>query len=269
MGCVSKYGLFIINSCVIFLGVTVVGVSAAILQQDSIFGVLLTQVFYSVPLSALIGGLFVTFLGVLGCWGAAKEDTCALKTYASIVGVLMVMVVTAGVLLMVFTTGSTAYIISSMKVIFNEYGGADEDLTYDLDFLQHNTHCCGIQGYEDWADFIYGNSTNVADGCCKNQTEGCGVGLLQDPQVKELVYTAGCLSFLTDALSGFCIALGVVTLVLASIQMLSISWACIIIRDSSRSSLLTTASPLLDDHSMTTPNVGLEQVATVATAVKN
>lgn len=231
MGCVSKYGLFLVNSAIIFMGVTVAGVAAAILQQDTLFGVLLSNVFYSVPLSALIAGLFLTFLGVLGCWGALKEDTCILKLYAVIVAMLLLVVVTVGVMLLVFTAGTAAFLISNMKIIFNEYGGHDEQITNDLDFIQHNTHCCGIYGYKDWVDFNYGNGTSVADGCCKNETVGCGVDLLENPNVEDLVYTSGCLAFLTRAFNSVCIGLGVITLILAGIQILSISWVCIIIRD--------------------------------------
>lgn len=80
-------------------------------------------------------------------------------------------------------------------------------------------NCCGINSYKDWASFTYGNGTNVADGCCRNQTAGCGEGLLLDPDVKDLVYTRGCLSFVTKAFDVICLTLGILTFALVCVQV--------------------------------------------------
>lgn len=235
MGCVSKYGLITINFFVVCLGLCVVGVSAAILRQNTIFGVLVSNLFYTVPLTTLLAGIFLTCLGVLGCLGAIKEHPLLLKMYAAIVLVLMFLVLASGIMMFAFTANTSDFLIRGMTTVFNEYGNEDKEyLTNDLDYLQHSTHCCGINSYEDWAKFTYGNGTNVADGCCRNQTEGCGEGLLQDPNVKDLVYTTGCLSFVTKAFDAICLALGILTFALSGVQALSITWACIIAKDSRR-----------------------------------
>ncbi|XP_071550269.1 23 kDa integral membrane protein-like [Panulirus ornatus] len=234
MACVSRCGLFVINFFIICLGLSIVGVAAAILRQNTIFGVLLSHFFYSIPLAALLGGLFLAFLGLLGCWGAIGQNSCMLKSYAVIVSVLLVGVVALGVVMLVYTYGWSAFIVAGMSSIFNNYGGDDPRLTNDLDLIQHITHCCGIYDYQDWAHFRYGNGTNVADGCCRNRTQGCGMGLLQDPHVDKKVYTVGCLAFVTSALNGVCTALIILTLAIASIQFVSITWACLIAMDAKR-----------------------------------
>ncbi|XP_042210922.1 CD63 antigen-like [Homarus americanus] len=233
MGCFSKCGLILVNFFVICLGLSVVGAAAAVLNQDTIFGALLTKEFYTLPITTLMIGIFITLLGVLGCWGAIKENSCLLMTYAVIVSVLLIGMVAIGIALMVFMSGSSAYIVSNMKNIYNQYGEDDKkQLTADLDALQHTLHCCGINGYEDWAHFKYGNGVNVADGCCKNDTEGCGLGALLDPHVREEVYQVGCLSFITEAFGAISMMLAVLTIILASVQLLSVIWACVLARRS-------------------------------------
>ncbi|KAK8380661.1 hypothetical protein O3P69_007938 [Scylla paramamosain] len=235
MGCVSKYGLLTINFFVVAFGLCVVGVSAAILRQNTIYGVVLSNLFYSVPLTTLLAGIFLTCLGVLGCLGAIKEHPVLLKIYAAVVMVLLIVAMTAGITMLVFTANTSSFLVRGMTNVFNEYGNEDKEyLTHDLDIFQHTMHCCGIVSYTDWANFTYGNNTNVADGCCRNQTLGCGEGLLQNPQVEDLVYMKGCLSFVVNAFDAICLTLGILTFALVCFQALSIAWACIIAKDSRR-----------------------------------
>ncbi|KAG0711068.1 Tetraspanin-6 [Chionoecetes opilio] len=204
MGCVSKYGLLTINFFVVGLGLCVVGVSAAILRQNTIFGAVVSNMFYTVPLTTLLAGIFLTSLGVMGCLGAIKEHALVLKLYAAVVIVLLVVVMTAGLTMIAFTAHASHFLVSGMTNVFNLYGDEQKEyLTQDLDMLQHTIHCCGINAYTDWANFAYGNGTSVADGCCRNMTAGCGEKLLLDPDVEDLVYTKGCLSFVTKAFDSF------------------------------------------------------------------
>lgn len=93
-----------------------------------------------------------------------------------------------------------------------------------IPFLSSHSHpkqmqCCGINGYKDWAEYPYGNGTNVADGCCRNQTLGCGVDMLINPNVTDLVYSRGCLTFVTSAFGTICLALGILTFALVCFQV--------------------------------------------------
>ncbi|XP_050734552.1 23 kDa integral membrane protein-like [Eriocheir sinensis] len=235
MGCFSKYGLITINFFLVCIGLSVVGTSAAILHKNTIFGAVLTNVFFSVPLTTLLAGIFLTCLGFLGCLGAIKEHSCMLKLYAVVVGVLLVAVLATGIALVVFSANTSDFIVRSMTKVFDEYGEEDQEtLTDNLDYLQNTMECCGINGYEDWAQYPYGNGTNVADGCCIDETVGCGVNMLINPNATELVFTRGCLSFVTGAFSAICLALSILTFALVLVQALSITWACIIAKDSRR-----------------------------------
>lgn len=235
MGCVSKYGLLTINFFVVTFGLCVVGVSAAILHQNTIYGLLISNLFYSVPLITLLAGIFLTCLGILGCLGAIKEHPVVLKIYAAVILVLLILTMASGISMFVFTANTSSFLVRGMTNVFNEYGDEDKEyITHDLDVFQHSMHCCGIISYTDWDNFTYGNRTNVADGCCRNQTVGCGEGLLEDPDVEDLVYTTGCLSFIVNAFDAICLALGILTFALACFQGLSIAWACIIAKNSRR-----------------------------------
>lgn len=160
-----------------------------------------------------------------------------LQTYAGVVLLLLIAEVVLGILILVYRTEAEKYITDGMKDTFNNYGGSDEALTKSLDALQHNLECCGVASYKDWKDFSFGNVTgNVAEGCCKEMTEGCGDGMANVPEetAKDTIFTQGCYERIKEDLTGVTLALGVTTVILGLVQLLSISCACGLAKNSKR-----------------------------------
>lgn len=235
MGCISKLALFILNFIVFVVGGAVVALASVIINKDSTYGTLLTQGIFTVPVLVLIAGLFIVLLGFLGCCGAMKENSCMLKTYAFIVALLLIAEIVLGIILLVYADQAESTIKKEMLKVFNNYGGKDEALTRTIDNTQHDLHCCGVSNYTDWME-ISGDG-NVSKGCCLPEMvePDCFNGKADLPleEASKYIYTQGCYYAIKDDLQGATIGLGVVCLILAIVQVMSISCACGIAKKSS------------------------------------
>merc|ERR1719233_2308811 len=159
-----------------------------------------------------------------------------LQTYAGIVLVLFIAEVVLGVLILVYTDKAETIITDAMTVSFNKYGGEDASLTKSLDAAQHELECCGVFNYTDWNNFTSGIGTgNVAEGCCKEISEGCGAGVanMAMEDAEKIINVQGCYPAIKDDLGGLTIGLGVISVILGLVQLISISCACGLARKSS------------------------------------
>jgi len=236
MGCCSRFALFVLNFFVFAIGLAAVVMASLVISKDSVYGDLLASGVFSLPIGVLIAGLCILLLGFLGCCGALKENSCMLQTYAGIVLLLFIAEVVLGVLILVYTDKAESIITDAMKDSFNKYGGEDESLTKSLDAAQHELKCCGVESYADWSEFHFGNTTgDVATGCCLKMVDGCGAGVanLSPEEAAEKVYTRGCYPAIKDDLGGLTIGLGVISVILGLVQLISISCACGLARKNS------------------------------------
>jgi len=222
-------GLFVLNFGIFAAGVAVVALASIIIHKDSTYGSLLTEGgVFTLPIIILIAGLVIVIIGFLGCCGALKESACMLRTYAFIVGLMLLAEITLGILLLVYPSEAEDAIKKGMTKEFKKYETNDEALTKTIDALQHDLKCCGVNNYTDWLDIDWGKGNNVADSCCKNETAGCGIDMATATleQANQYIHTQGCFYALKEDLKSETIALGVVLFLMAIVQVLSVSCAC-------------------------------------------
>jgi len=236
MGCCSRFALFVLNFLVFAIGLAAVVMASLVISKDTVYGDLLASGVFSLPIGVLIAGILILLLGFLGCCGALKENSCMLQTYAGIVLLLFIAEVVLGVLILVYTDKAEGIITDAMKDSFNKYGGEDAALTKSLDATQHELKCCGVESYKDWSEFTFGNGTgNVATGCCLEMKDDCGAGVanLDIEEAQDKVYVRGCYPAIKDDLGGLTIGLGVISVILGLVQLISISCACGLARKNS------------------------------------
>lgn len=210
------------------VGVAVVVLASLVISKNSTYGVMLQDGTFSLPIIVLIAGLIILLIGFLGCCGALKENSCLLKMYAAIVLVLLIGELVLGILILVFTNTAEEKVMDGMDKILRKYGGDDASLTKSLDAAQHELKCCGVNNYTDWENYPYGeaHADSVADGCCIERVENCGISVLEKPDFEDLIYTDGCFQAIKDDVKNAAIGLGVAVIILAVVQLLSISCAC-------------------------------------------
>ncbi|XP_051929969.1 tetraspanin-33 [Hippocampus zosterae] len=162
-----KYFLFI--SCYVFWVLSAVliavGVYAKVAKEKDVVDTLALD---PALLLMAVGSLtfFVTFLG---CLGALRNAGCLLKTFASILALLLLLQLSAAIAAALFTDAvmeRTEHLMMKAVVGYRE----DRDLENAIDFVQKKFRCCGVEGYKDWSGNVYFQCSDA-----NPSLEACGV----------------------------------------------------------------------------------------------
>uniref|UniRef100_A0A8C5D6Z9 Zgc:113223 n=1 Tax=Gouania willdenowi TaxID=441366 RepID=A0A8C5D6Z9_GOUWI len=124
----------------------------------------------------IVVGSAMFLITFLGCFGALRNATCVLKTFLSILVLVLLLQVAAGVVGYLFTHER---LMMKAVVRYRE----DQDLENAIDFIQKKFQCCGVQNYRDWSQNLYFQCSDS-----NPSLEACGVPfsccVLQQNQVK-------------------------------------------------------------------------------------
>merc|ERR1712168_1531534 len=107
--------------------------------------------------------------GFCGCCASLKENQCMLVSYASIVSVILILQIAAGIVVLVYKDQITKKLKLSMyKSLKYKYGFKNDALTKAFDFLQRYLNCCGVESPTDWAESNWFKKTKqiVPLSCC-------------------------------------------------------------------------------------------------------
>ncbi|VDN11097.1 unnamed protein product [Dibothriocephalus latus] len=159
-------------------------------------------------------GLLVFLLGFLGCIGACTENVCMLKTFAEIITVLIILEITAGILLFVYrekieelTAKNIQYRIKQILTAGSvNMAGAQSA----LDHLQSLLKCCGGEGPQDWKN-------QEPDSCCAYVITSC-----------QQMYAQGCGEALYNVLKDKTLAMAIIIVLLAFLEIGAIVAACVL-----------------------------------------
>ena len=218
----NRITLFVLNFLVFLVGAAVVVVASLTIHKGNEFGELLNDGVLTLPIIVLLGGLAILLVGFLGCFGAMKENSCMLKTYALIAMVLVIAQIVLGVLIFLHRDEAEVILTESMKSAMGKYGTGDSAFDESVDAAQHELECCGVLNYTDWQNLNY---TGVTDGCCKVMHKGCGEDWFNKPSKPE-IWEIGCYTRAKEDIEPYGIWLGVLAIGLALIQLCCVIWAC-------------------------------------------
>ncbi|CAL4125275.1 unnamed protein product, partial [Meganyctiphanes norvegica] len=206
---------------VLSLGAAVIVSASVIIHNDHEYRVIDDGIL-PLPIFCLVVGIAILLLVFLGCDGNMRRNPCMLKTYAWIALALVIAETILGVLIFQKKGEVDEVDKDSMKSIMNRYGLGDNALDASLDAAQQDLECCGVMSYTDWSNFNY---TGVADGCCKEMTQGCGVDYFNNTSPPDL-WETGCYTSLMNEIEPFYIALGIFSIALAVFLFISMICAC-------------------------------------------
>lgn len=156
-----KYTLFVTNVLVLLLGLVILIMGIVLLargsskEMGSYMGAV--ESIRESAISAVFLGVVLFFTGFLGCWGAAKGNTCMLATYIAILVVAIMIEIAIMALALTYVSSSKLDSVVSQRLEDIITGGSrdkdDWDEMRDTNFLynvQENLKCCGAHGFQDY-----------------------------------------------------------------------------------------------------------------------
>jgi len=158
---------------------------------------------------AMGAGAGVAMISFLGCCGIMKKNGAMVKVYGTLLLLLLIAEIGAGIAAYVFKDEADGIFNRGMMSALRKYtpeeeiAKLDEDApeklkSADLDAIrliwdeaQQGLKCCGVESYTNWQDsrsqWVKKHSGDVPDSCCKSHAKGCGEGADQSK-----IYTRGC-----------------------------------------------------------------------------
>jgi len=209
-----KYLLFAFNFVFWMAGVTVfgTGIWSRIKARDMETLLGDSQTMNSAPNLMIVAGIFVMFIGFVGCCGAHKEHKCLLMMYVVLLLLIFAMEIAAGIMAYRKKDDVQAELTKNIReVVDNDYNKnlnpAQMLLTQTIDWFQQNVKCCGALSANDWTTSSWFSmemavvSNRSADislvpwSCCREVVDGCNYGNRTIPAVvalNETIYVEGC-----------------------------------------------------------------------------
>ncbi|XP_074853634.1 CD82 antigen [Carettochelys insculpta] len=155
---VTKYFLFLFNLLFFILGAVILGFGLWILLDNSSFISFLQTSSETLKVSAYVlagVGALTMLLGFLGCIGAVNEVRCLLGLYITLLMMILLAQVAAGLLIYFQRDALQREMSSIVHNFIREYNPDDHDkekLQDAWDYVQKQLSCCGWTGPENWRD---------------------------------------------------------------------------------------------------------------------
>uniref|UniRef100_A0A4W4HF37 Tetraspanin-10 n=1 Tax=Electrophorus electricus TaxID=8005 RepID=A0A4W4HF37_ELEEL len=212
--CLLKYVLVTTNLLFWALGLCVLGLGLwGLLEKESLTQERLESLGTDPMLTLATSGLALTLLCLVGCAGALRENSCLMRTFYWITGVLR----------------------AAMLGAVARYQD-DTDLRFIIDEIQVGLQCCGAENYQDWEINSYFNCTapgmwacSVPPSCCVDPLENgsvwnsqCGAGArrLDELTAHRVVFLGGCLGAVSRWIEHHSGLIGTVAITLLALQIL-------------------------------------------------
>jgi len=170
----------------------------------------------------VVGGVILFVLGFLGCCGAAKGNSCMLKTFAALLAVIVIAEVAGAIYVLAVNPGGSQEIIKDkMEEAMKNYREEGfEGVTIAWNAAQYNLKCCGVDESEDW-EKNSGTFKTIPDSCykdaeCEEDYSKCTKKSSTD------YYEDGCLTKIEDFVKSNTNLVGGIAIGIALFQILGV-----------------------------------------------
>ncbi|CAL4060784.1 unnamed protein product [Meganyctiphanes norvegica] len=168
-------GFFMVQglTITIVMIVAMVLVNALTVEGGETLGFITT--IQNIATGVLVFGITILLTSFLGCFGACCKNQCMLITYAVILVALIIGQITMVSMAVSWREDVEDDLKEDWEGELEKYDPSADFPRKEIDGLQKDWSCCGVNTFEDWKINSY-LSTNhsVPDSCCKNVTVGCG-----------------------------------------------------------------------------------------------
>ncbi|XP_036607628.1 tetraspanin-16 [Trichosurus vulpecula] len=198
-----KILIFLFNSIIFFGGLGLLAIGLCLKIDGSSFTDFLgatvspfTQLVVIRYLCIIIGSILM-FLGILGCWGAIRENKSLLLLFFIIILIVFLIKMASAMIILVFSSIANALFthIDSWAVgTLRESYGKEENITKMWNTTMMELNCCGFHNYTDFSGSKYQNLSggHYPAFCCKENLPCRESGIANDKE--------GCLHKLKESL---------------------------------------------------------------------
>ncbi|XP_027707074.1 tetraspanin-16 [Vombatus ursinus] len=195
--------MFLFNSIIFFGGLGLLGIGLCLKMDGSSFTDFLgatispfTQLLVVRYFCIVIGSILL-FLGILGCWGAIRENKSLLLLFFIIILIIfLVKMASAMIILVVSSTANVLFANIDSWAVSTLQGSYDkeEEITVMWNTTMKELHCCGFHNYTDFNSSTYQNQSGgyYPVFCCKENSPCQESGIAKDKK--------GCLHKLKESL---------------------------------------------------------------------
>ncbi|EEB16799.1 CD63 antigen, putative [Pediculus humanus corporis] len=210
MSCV-KYLLFFFNLLFALTGVAILVIGGLLQSVYHNYSQFVNENFTFLPILIIVTGAVIFIITFFGCCGTVKENHCMISTFASLLLILFVIELVAGIGAFIFHNYLKQIIENRMESSLEHYD-SEPDIKKSWDILHTDLHCCGVNGTADW-------NGKIPLSCCPivNQDEQC---------TQADAYETGCFEKMYLFINQNSLILAGIAVVVAFIQLVGVLFAC-------------------------------------------
>lgn len=221
--------MFFMNVMFWFVSCLIIAVATyAIINKQELYGKI-TQLSTDPAVILAIAGVLMFLISLAGCLGALRENICCLRFYSVMLGLMLLIEITAAILGYVYAAKVRSQVENAVHHAIKRYRD-DPDLQNIIDLLQQELKCCGSTTYRDWEQNIYFNCSSpsvekcgVPFSCCiEDQINSqCGFGVIKksNSEASKVIYTSGCVVEAEKWLKGNLIMMATIAAALPVLQI--------------------------------------------------
>ncbi|XP_070765645.1 tetraspanin-1 [Enoplosus armatus] len=152
--------------------------------------------FVNVGFFCIAVGAVLVLLGLLGCCAAQKESKCLLLTFFSIILIIFIAEVAAGVVALAYSSFAEGILRAWATPALQKDYGSDPVVTKIWNTTMTELKCCGFTNYTDFvgSKFEKENRGSLPPSCCWTNSAPCSPGEAERSAVQ------GCFKYILEAL---------------------------------------------------------------------
>ncbi|XP_035509873.1 tetraspanin-1 [Morone saxatilis] len=183
MGCFTfvKLMMFLFNLLIFLGGLTLLAMGIWVSVDGGSFLHLLgpfssqAMQFVNVGFFCIAIGVVLVLLGLLGCCGAHKESKCLLLTFFSIILIIFIAEVAAGVVALAYSSFAEGILRAWATPALQKDYGSEPVVTKIWNTTMTELKCCGFTNYTDFvgSNFEKENGGSLPPSCCWTNSAPC------------------------------------------------------------------------------------------------
>jgi len=222
---IARFFLFLFNFLFVVTGLALIGLGAYVQIAAKEYLDFLGNQYANTPIIFIIVGVVIFIVAFLGCCGACTKNKCMMYTYASLLLLILIVEIGAGIAAYVMQGQLETVVKDNMKDGMMNYNKTNyEGVTQSWNSMQRNLKCCGVTSKDDWKDATLTSYGKIPHSCCKVDDDGAVTeNCAEDP---NNVFAKGCYPKMKEQFTANIDKVGGAALGIAAFQLMGVIFAC-------------------------------------------